>query len=165
VALGKTEFPVRLQNHDGHLDVVFGAGHRHHVKSDWAPGQPVWMGTIDGVAHVFQVRPILNGARLGHAGTEADARVYTQREAEMARLMPEKIAADTGKQLLCPMPGLVKSIAVKVGQEIKAGEPLCIVEAMKMENVLRAERDGTISALHAKEGDSLAVDAVIMEFA
>ncbi len=164
VTLGKTEFPVRLNNHDDHLDVVFGEGHRHHVKSDWAPGQPVWMGTIDGVAHVFQVRPILNGVRLGHAGTEADARVYTQREAEMARLMPEKIAADTGKQLLCPMPGLVKSIAVKVGQEIKAGEPLCIVEAMKMENVLRAERDGTVSAMHAKEGDSLAVDAVIMEF-
>ena len=63
------------------------------------------------------------------------------------------------------MPGLVKSIAVKVGQEVKAGEALCIVEAMKMENVLRAERDGTVSALHAKEGDSLAVDAVIIEFA
>jgi propionyl-CoA carboxylase alpha chain len=67
--------------------------------------------------------------------------------------------------LLCPMPGLVKAISVSVGQEIKAGEPLCIVEAMKMENVLRAERDATISKIHAKEGDSLAVDAVIMEFA
>jgi propionyl-CoA carboxylase alpha chain len=165
VALGKAEFPVHIVPHDGHIDVIFGEGHRHHVKSDWVPGQPVWTGTIDGVTHVFQVRPIMNGVRLGHAGTEADARVYTRREAELAALMPEKVAADTGKQLLCPMPGLVKSIAVKVGQEIKAGEALCIVEAMKMENVLRAERDGTVSALHAKEGDSLAVDAVIMEFA
>ena len=165
VVLGKTEFPVHLLSHDGHIDVVFGEGHRHHVQSDWMPGHPVWVGTIDGVEHVFQVRPILNGVRLGHAGTETDARVYTKREAELAQLMPEKVAADTGKQLLCPMPGLVKSIAVKVGQEVKAGEALCIVEAMKMENVLRAERDGTVSALHAKEGDSLAVDAVIIEFA
>ncbi len=79
--------------------------------------------------------------------------------------MPEKLEADTGKTLLCPMPGLVKAILVKAGQEVKVGEPLCMVEAMKMENVLRAERDGTISKIHAREGDSLAVDAVIMEFA
>src|SRR4029079_6167065 len=67
--------------------------------------------------------------------------------------------------LLCPMPGLVKAISVRAGQEVKAGEPLCIVEAMKMENVLRAERDATVATINAKEGDSLAVDAVIMEFA
>ena len=79
--------------------------------------------------------------------------------------MPVKVAADTGKKLLCPMPGLVKAIAVAEGQEVKAGEPLAVVEAMKMENVLRAERDGTVKKLHAKAGDSLAVDAVIMEFA
>ena len=88
-----------------------------------------------------------------------------QLEAELAALMPERLETDTGKQLLCPMPGLVKAISVSVGQEVKVGEPLCIVEAMKMENVLRAERDGTIAKLHAKEGDSLAVDAVILEFA
>ena len=92
-------------------------------------------------------------------------RVYTRREAELAALMPEKAEADTGKQLLCPMPGLVKAIHVMVGQEVKAGESLCMVEAMKMENVLRAERDATVAKIHAKEGDSLAVDAVIMEFA
>ena len=79
--------------------------------------------------------------------------------------MPEKVAADTGKFLLCPMPGLVKSIAVTLGQEVKVGEPLAMVEAMKMENVLRAEKDVTIAKILAKEGDSLAVDAVIMEFA
>ncbi|MGL4438403.1 MAG: acetyl-CoA carboxylase biotin carboxyl carrier protein subunit, partial [Bosea sp. (in: a-proteobacteria)] len=72
---------------------------------------------------------------------------------------------DTSKTLLCPMPGLVKAITVKAGQEVKAGEMLCIVEAMKMENVLRAEKDATVTKLNAKEGDSLAVDAVIMEFA
>ncbi len=87
-----------------------------------------------------QVRPILNGVALAHGGVAAKARVFTRREAELAALMPEKVAADTGKQLLCPMPGLVKAILVKEGQEVKAGEMLCIVEAMKMENVLRAEQ-------------------------
>ena len=79
--------------------------------------------------------------------------------------MLERKGADTSRALLCPMPGLVKSIVVKEGQEVKAGEPLCIVEAMKMENVLLAERDVTVKKILAKAGDSLAVDAVIMEFA
>ena len=83
---------------------------------------------------------------------------------DLDALMPKKVAADTSKSLICPMPGLVKSLSVKAGQEIKAGEVLCIVEAMKMENVLRAERDATITVIHVKEGESIAVDAVIMEF-
>ena len=83
----------------------------------------------------------------------------------MLSLMPEKVASGAGKALLCPMPGLVKSISVKAGQDVKAGEPLAIVEAMKMENVLRAERDATVARIIAKEGESLAVDAVILEFA
>jgi propionyl-CoA carboxylase alpha chain len=135
------------------------------VGSGWKPGEPVWEGSVDGVDIAVQVRPILNGVMLAHGGAAAAVRVYTRREAELAALMPEKVAGDTGKQLLCPMPGLVKAIAVKVGQEVKVGEMLCIVEAMKMENVLRAEKDGTIATIQAKEGDSLAVDAVILEFA
>jgi propionyl-CoA carboxylase alpha chain len=111
-----------------------------------------------------QVFPILNGLELAHRGVRVQARVYTRREAELAALMPEKKAADTSKKLLCPMPGLVKAMLVAVGQEVKAGEALCMVEAMKMENVLRAERDVTVARIHAAEGDSLAVDAVIMEF-
>jgi propionyl-CoA carboxylase alpha chain len=79
--------------------------------------------------------------------------------------MPEKAAADTSKLLLCPMPGLIKAIHVKVGEEVKAGDALAVVEAMKMENVLRAERDGVVRRVHVKPGDSLAVDAVILEFA
>ncbi len=133
--------------------------------SAWVPGEPVWRGTVDGESLVVQVRPLLNGIALSHAGVATDARVYTRREAALAALMPEKRVADTSRTLLCPMPGLVKSIAVTVGQDVKAGETLAIVEAMKMENVLRAERDVTVKALKAKEGDSLAVDAVIMEFA
>ena len=127
--------------------------------------QPVWAGEIDGEPVTVQVRRILNGYRLSHQGVTRRCACLHRREAELARLMPAKKAADTSKKLLCPMPGLVVSIAVAEGQEVKAGEPLAIVEAMKMENILRAERDGTVKAIHAKKGDSLAVDAVIMEFA
>ena len=149
---------VRFANEAGAI------GDSIDINSDWVPGDPVWRGTIDGRPVAVQVRPVLNGVGLAHRGVELDARVYTRREAELARLMPVKEAADTSKLLLCPMPGLVVSIAVSEGQEVKAGEQLCIVEAMKMENVLRAERDTKVSKINAKPGDSLAVDAVIMEF-
>jgi propionyl-CoA carboxylase alpha chain len=124
----------------------------------------IWFGEINGQKAAAQVRPVLNGYNLTYSGINATAYVYTQREAELAALMPVKVAADTSKKLLCPMPGLVVSIAVLPGEEIKAGEILCVVEAMKMENILRAERDGVVKEIHAKPGDSLAVDAVIMEF-
>jgi len=141
------------------------AGESITLKSAWKPGEPVWSGAVNGKAVAVQVRPVPNGFQLSWRGAFAKSQVYTAPEADYARLMPVKVAADTGKKLLCPMPGLVKSVAVAEGQEIKAGETLAVVEAMKMENVLRAERDGTVKKLHAKAGDSLAVDAVIMEFA
>jgi propionyl-CoA carboxylase alpha chain len=150
---------------DAMTAIVFDDAIAWPVESAWRPGEPVWTGTVGGEHIAVQVRPLLNGMTLVHAGASVEARVYTRREAELAALMPEKAAAGLGKQLLCPMPGLVKAILVKAGQEVKAGEPLCMVEAMKMENVLRAERDATIAKVAAKEGDSLAVDAVILEFA
>ncbi|GAB4066315.1 acetyl/propionyl/methylcrotonyl-CoA carboxylase subunit alpha [Ancylobacter sonchi] len=137
----------------------------YELRSGWKPGEPVWHGTFDDERISVQVRPRLNGVALGHRGVAVAAVVYTEREAELAALMPEKLEAGSGKQLLCPMPGLVVSIAVAEGQEVKAGEALAIVEAMKMENVLRAERDATVKKVLAKAGDSLAVDAVILEFA
>jgi len=164
VVLGAERFEGAVTEQGASVTIAFGA-RTLMVVSDWVPGQPVWRGTLDGVAVAAQVRSILNGFALGHAGAYANAHVHTAREAELAALMPEKVAADTGKFLLCPMPGLVKAVSVTVGQEVKAGEPLCMVEAMKMENVLRAEKDVTIAKILAKEGDSLAVDAVIMEFA
>jgi propionyl-CoA carboxylase alpha chain len=135
------------------------------VTSDWWPGQPVWSGLIDDVPIAAQVRPLLNGVVLSHAGIEVSARVFTEMEAALAGLMLVKAPADTSKFLLCPMPGTVVSIAVSEGQEVKSGETLCTVEAMKMENILRAERDGVVAKINAAPGDSLAVDAVIMEFA
>ena len=129
-------------------------------------GAADWVWRMAGKGRVtVQVKRILNGYRLSYRGVVLEAHVYTAREAELAKLMPEKVAADTSKKLLCPMPGLVIAIPAVVGQEVKAGEPLAIVEAMKMENILRAERDVTVKSINAKKGDSLAVDAVIMEFA
>jgi propionyl-CoA carboxylase alpha chain len=118
-------------------------------------GRPLWV----------QVRPVLNGYDLSTRGIRARAYVYTEREAALAALMPEKVPPDTSKLLLCPMPGQVKAIHVQPGQEVKTGEALCVVEAMKMENILRAEREAVVKTIKAKPGDSLAVDAVIMEFA
>ena len=140
-------------------------GNPHNLVSAWTPGEPVWQGTIDGHFVAMQVRAIPNGIRLAHQGFDVAVNVFTESEAAAARLMPVTSAADTGKKLLCPMPGLVVSIAVSEGQEVKSGETLAVVEAMKMQNVLRAERDGTVKKIHAAAGATLAVDALILEFA
>ena len=165
VAMGLSRIPLEIEQGKEGAAVTFADGRRVEVRSGWAPGDPLWRGAIDGVDIAVQARPILNGYALSHAGVAVEARVFTRREAELARLMIERKGADGSRFLLCPMPGLVKLIAVKAGQEVKAGEQLCIVEAMKMENVLTAERDATVKAVLVSEGDSLAVDAVIMEFA
>jgi propionyl-CoA carboxylase alpha chain len=147
------------------IAVLFEDGNRHLLCSNWVPGVPVWAGTFDGADVAVHVRMVPNGFELAYRGIEVKAFVYTEREAHYARLMPAKTLSDTGKSVRCPMPGLVVSIAVTEGQEVKAGETLAVVEAMKMENILRAERDGNIKAVRVKPGDSVAVDAVIMEFA
>jgi len=169
VWLGDKECRLEVKRENGTIEVRFPGnkekGARRHLQSDWKPGDALWTGTINSEPVAVQVRPVPNGFALAYRGVEAKAFVYTAREAGYARLMPPKKIADTGKQVLCPMPGLVVSIAVKEGQEVKAGETVAVVEAMKMENVLRAEIDGTVKKVNAKPGDSLAVDAVILEFA
>ncbi|WLS02126.1 acetyl-CoA carboxylase biotin carboxylase subunit [Shinella oryzae] len=135
------------------------------VESDWRPGDAVWRGAVDGQSVTAQLRPLRNGMRIDWQGLSVRTRVFTPRLAELDALMPVKLPPDTSKMLLCPMPGLVVSISVQEGQEVKAGETLAVVEAMKMENVLRAERDLTVGPIRARPGESLAVDAVIMEFA
>jgi propionyl-CoA carboxylase alpha chain len=134
------------------------------IRSDWQPGDAVWSGYIYKRAVKAQLRPVLNGMRIDWRGMSIIAHAMQKHVAALEKLMPVKIPPDTSKLLLCPMPGLIVSINVTKGQEVKAGETLAIVEAMKMENVLRADRDLTVSAINAKQGDSLAVDAVIMEF-
>jgi propionyl-CoA carboxylase alpha chain len=140
-------------------------GESKSVVTDWRPGDPVWSGKVGGRDITAQIRPVLNGLRIDWQGLSVITKVFSPRHAELDRLMPVKLPPDTSKLLLCPMPGLVVAIAVAEGQEVKAGETLAIVEAMKMENVLRADRDLVISKINAAAGESLAVDAVIMEFA
>ncbi|HTV71863.1 MAG TPA: acetyl/propionyl/methylcrotonyl-CoA carboxylase subunit alpha [Rhizobiaceae bacterium] len=135
------------------------------VSFDWRPGEIVWRGSVGGHPVTAQVRPSRNGVRIAWKGMAVEARAMLPKTAAYERLMPVKVPPDTSKMLLCPMPGLVVSIAVVAGQDVKAGETLAVVEAMKMENVLRAERDVSVAKINARPGDSLAVDAVIMEFA
>jgi propionyl-CoA carboxylase alpha chain len=141
------------------------AGRRIDIKTDWQTGQPLVHAIVDGHHIVVQVDNVGSGWRLIHEGGQAEALVLTPRQAELYALMPVKAAPDTSKFLLSPMPGLLASVAVAEGQDVKAGEALAVVEAMKMENVLRATRDGTVKVLHAKAGDSLRVDQKILEFA
>ena len=135
------------------------------IATDWSPGEPLMHATVDGQHMVVQVDAVGSGWRVFNEGGQAEALVLTARQAELYQLMPVKAAPDTSKFLLSPMPGLLASVAVKEGQEVKAGEALAVVEAMKMENVLRAAQDGTVKVLHAKAGDSLKVDQKIVEFA
>jgi propionyl-CoA carboxylase alpha chain len=135
------------------------------IATAWQPGATLFEAVVDGANLCVQVDRAGSGWRLFHAGCLVDALVLGRRAAELNRLMPARRIADTSRFLLSPMPGLLKNIAVRAGQEIKTGEELCTVEAMKMENVLRAERDGTVAKLHAAAGDSLAVDQKIVEFA
>jgi propionyl-CoA carboxylase alpha chain len=166
VKVKDAELPVEVIGNEHAYRVLFpNSGTALEISSTWSPGEPVWRGKVGDRAVAVQVRPILNGVSLAYRGIQVPVYVYTDREAALVALMPEKAAADTSKFLLCPMPGLVKAIHVAEGQEVQAGDALAVVEAMKMENILRAERNGSVKKINAKAGDSLAVDAVILEFA
>lgn len=134
------------------------------IESDWTPAQHILRAKINGVDIAMEVDRTALGWVLTTDGVAEEVMVLSERAAELHALMPEKEAPDTSKFLLCPMPGLVVSVAVEEGDEIKAGQSLAVVEAMKMENILRAEKDGIVKKVSAAAGDSLAVDAVIMEF-
>ncbi len=156
--------PVQIAaDHDG-ATVTFEDGIAHRVASDWTPGDSLAHLLIDGVPMIIKVGKVPGGFRLRVRGADLQVKVYHPRQAELAALMPEKLPPDTSKMLLCPMPGLIVKVDVEVGQEVQEGQALCTVEAMKMENILRAERKGVVSKINADAGDSLAVDDVIMEF-
>jgi propionyl-CoA carboxylase alpha chain len=149
-------------NADG-WDVDY-AGKRHAIRSDWQFGQPLYHGTFDGEPFCMQVERRGLKYRLFHWGTQADLMVMSARAAHLQSLMPHKAPPDMSKFLLSPMPGLLTQIAVAPGQEVKAGEVLAKIEAMKMENVLKAERDCVVNELLAKPGESLSVDQPIIGF-
>jgi propionyl-CoA carboxylase alpha subunit len=144
--------------------IRFADGTSKRVESDWTPGDRLAVLDVDGAALVMKVDKAPNGFRLRLRGADLRAQVRTPRQAELAELMPEKVAPDTSKFLLCPMPGLIVSVDVQVGDRVQDGQALCTVEAMKMENILRAEKSAVIASINAAPGDSLAVDEVIMEF-
>uniref|UniRef100_UPI00404723A8 acetyl-CoA carboxylase biotin carboxylase subunit n=1 Tax=Yoonia sp. TaxID=2212373 RepID=UPI00404723A8 len=134
------------------------------VEGDWTPGDPLARMMVDGTPLVMKIGKISGGFRIRYRGADLKVHVRTPRQAALATLMPEKLPADTSKFLLCPMPGLIVKVDVAVGSEVQEGQALCTVEAMKMENILRAEKKGIVAKINAAAGDSLAVDAIIMEF-
>jgi propionyl-CoA carboxylase alpha chain len=155
---------VRIRADRAGATVEFDDGASLRVESDWVPGQPLARLLIDGEPLVIKVGRITGGYRLRLRGADLAVHVRTPRQAELAALMPEKQPADTSKMLLCPMPGLMVKLNVAEGDEVFEGQALCTVEAMKMENILRAERQGAVKRINAEVGTSLAVDDVIMEF-
>ncbi|MBT9384597.1 acetyl/propionyl/methylcrotonyl-CoA carboxylase subunit alpha [Pseudooceanicola sp. CBS1P-1] len=150
-------------DHDG-ASVTFEDGAVLRVAGDWTPGKTLADMTVDGEPLVLKVGKISGGFRIRCRGADLKVHVRNPRQAELALLMPEKLPPDTSKLLLCPMPGLVVKIDVEEGQEVQEGQALCTIEAMKMENILRAERRGTVAKINAAPGASLAVDEIIMEF-
>ena len=163
VCIGKEQHPVRISA-DREGSTVSLAGRELRVESDWLPGQTLARMVVDGAPLVMKVDRITSGFRLRLRGADLRVQIRRPRAAELVRLMPEKIAPDTSKFLLCPMPGLVVAINVAEGDEVQEGQALATVEAMKMENILRAERKGVVRAVNAEAGQSLRVDDVIMEF-
>jgi len=139
-------------------------GETYEILSDWKLGQSLFNGTCNGEEFTLQVERHKTKYSLFHWGTRADFMVMSARAAELLSLMPEKPAPDLSKFLLSPMPGLLREVAVKVGQEVKAGEKLAVIEAMKMENILKADQDCKVRKISAAAGESLAVDQVIIEF-
>ncbi|MDO8605089.1 MAG: acetyl/propionyl/methylcrotonyl-CoA carboxylase subunit alpha, partial [Phaeospirillum sp.] len=163
VVLGGVYHDVEVRPASGGYAVVIGT-EAIEVKTDWRIGDPLIRANVDGRPICVQVDRTGVSFRLSHSGVQADVWVLTRPTAEMHKLMPYKAPPDMSKYLLSPMPGLLVKLLVEEGQPVKAGEALAVIEAMKMENILKAERDGTIAKLHAKAGDSLAVDQKIIEF-
>ena len=164
ITLAGTELSVSLQTGDGGDTVVFSDGTSVSIASDWMPGQPHAAFLIEGQELGVKVNLLGSSIRLRWRGIDLRAHVRTARLAELARKMPKKLPPDTSKMLLCPMPGVITSVAVNEGDEVEAGQTLATVEAMKMENALKAERKGVVLRIAAAVGQSLAVDELIMEF-
>ena len=164
VTLGGSRHDVTIHADRDGSTVVFGDGASLRVTSDWTPGMPLARLMVDGRPLVMKVAKIPMGFRVRLRGADLRTHVRTPRQAELAALMPEKAPPDTSRYLLCPMPGLVVRIAVSEGDEVQEGQALATVEAMKMENILKAERRARVKKINATAGASLKVDDIIMEF-
>ena len=163
VITGAEEIPVSMTLTMSGFLVSIG-NDDYTVETDWALGEPLFEAEINGQAVTVQVERSGSGYKLFYRGAEINAMVLSPKAAELNRLMLEKVPADLSRFLLSPMPGLLVKLAVKVGDQVKAGEELAVVEAMKMENSLRAINDGIVAKISADAGDSLMVDQAILEF-
>ncbi len=164
VSLQGQEFAVKVKADKEGSTVKFEDGSKLRVTSNWTPGDQLAVLQVDDAPLVLKVGKVSGGFRIRNRGADIKVHVRTPRQTELAKLMPERLPPDTSKMLLCPMPGLIVKIDVEVGQEVQEGQALCTVEAMKMENILRAEKKGVVAKVNAGPGDSLAVDDVIIEF-
>jgi len=162
VVINNEQHPVSVVQVQGGHDVKYG-GHTYAVRSEWEFGQPIFNGSINGEVVFIQVLRENQTYRLSHGGSQVDVRIVTPKVAELLKYMPEKLPPDLSKYLISPMPGLLVSVAVKEGDVINSGQELAVLEAMKMENTLLAERDGVVARVHYKPGANLAVDDIIME--
>jgi len=157
-------FPVFVSADTAGANVKFEDGTSIRVSGDWQPGKKLANMSANDNKFIIKIGKLTGGFRMRTRGADLRVLVRTPRQAELSKYMREKIPPDTSKLLLCPMPGLIVKIDVEVGQEVQEGQPLCTVEAMKMENILRAERKGLVAKINSNVGDSLAVDDVILEF-
>ena len=157
-------FSVNVSADTSGANVVFEDKTSIRITGDWFPGKKLANMNANDNKLVIKMSKLTGGFRMRTRGADLKVLVRSPRQAELSEYMQEKLPPDTSKMLLCPMPGLIVKIDVKAGQEVQEGQPLCTVEAMKMENILRAERTGTIAKINSNVGDSLAVDDVILEF-
>jgi|TARA_B110000114_G_scaffold177736_1_gene209874 propionyl-CoA carboxylase alpha chain len=163
VSLQGHEFPVTISADPNGSTVHFETG-SNRVSSDWTPGQSMALMNVDGEDIALKVEKRTSGFRVRFRGADMIVNVRSPRQTELAKLMLTKTAEDTSKLLLCPMPGLLIKVDVNVGDEVQEGQALCTIEAMKMENILRAEKKSVVKEINVLTGSSLAVDEVIMEF-
>ena len=163
VVMGGRFYPIAVEKVDGGM-VMRSEGKAYCILSDWRFGDLVFRGTVNGEPVCLQLERRGLRYRISHFGLQVEPMVMTVRAAYLLSLMPEKLPPDLSKFLLSPMPGLLREIAVAEGQEVKAGEKLAVIEAMKMENVLKADNDGKVKKIVATPGASLSVDEVIIEF-
>jgi propionyl-CoA carboxylase alpha chain len=165
VVAGHEKRQVRVSGNGGGLVIEIGGRKLHLEDVAWRPGRPSFRGALDGEAFTVEVRPAAEGFVIRHRASTLHVLVLTPRSAELHDKLPPRKAADTSKMVLSPMPGLLVSLDVAVGQEVRAGQAVAVIEAMKMQNIIRAERDGLVKAVNAAAGDSVAADEVLVEFA
>ena len=163
VILDKEHHPITLDFTLGRAEIEV-EGTKHVLETDWTPGTHLLEGTLDGKPFAVKFADRTEGYLFRHRGVALRALVCTPRSAELHAKLPEKEAADLSKLIMSPMPGLVVSMDVEIGQEVKSGEAVCVVEAMKMQNIIRAEADGVVKAINVGAGDSVAADEIMVEF-